>query len=161
MSHLTFEEDIEPYALTRDSEIKKLADEHNVKVTSCVSHTLFDPQRFVILILCILHMTSILKTWLWFGYDRVDKLRIHTVVSTSCYLSVLKNNLKEWWQGSPNIPASSDCVVKPWFSPQTSRQPIRWTAHTQMAMTVFCNCRIWLQKMKLNCISILITQQIL
>lgn len=76
MSHLTFEEDIEPYALTRDSEIKKLADEHNVKVTSCVSHTLFDPQRFVILKMCILHMTSILKTWLWFDYDRVDKLRI-------------------------------------------------------------------------------------
>lgn len=48
VSHLTFEEDIEPYALTRDSEIKKLADEHNVKVTSCVSHTLFDPKRFVI-----------------------------------------------------------------------------------------------------------------
>lgn len=48
VSHLTFEEDIEPYALTRDSEIKKLADKHNVKVTSCVSHTLFDPQRFVI-----------------------------------------------------------------------------------------------------------------
>lgn len=47
VSHLTFEEDIEPYALTRDSEIKKLADEHNVKVTSCVSHTLFDPQRII------------------------------------------------------------------------------------------------------------------
>lgn len=105
-------------------------------------------------------------TWHQFwklDYDLVmiEWINWEYIVSTSCYLSVLKNNLKEWWQGSPNIPTSADCVVKPWFSPQTSRQPIRWTAHTQMAMTVFCNCRIWLQKMKFNCISILITRQIL
>lgn len=47
VSHLTFEEDTEPYAVSRDSEIQKIAKEHNVEVTSCVSHTLFDTQRFV------------------------------------------------------------------------------------------------------------------
>ncbi|XP_078333232.1 cryptochrome-2-like isoform X2 [Crassostrea virginica] len=47
VSHLTFEEDTEPYAVSRDSEIQKIAKEHNVEVTSCVSHTLFDTQRTI------------------------------------------------------------------------------------------------------------------
>ncbi|XP_062617610.1 cryptochrome-1-like [Saccostrea cucullata] len=47
VSHLTFEEDTEPYAVKRDAEITKLAEQHKVKVTSCVSHTLYDTQRTI------------------------------------------------------------------------------------------------------------------
>ncbi|XP_061395281.1 cryptochrome-1-like [Musca vetustissima] len=40
---LTFEEDIEPFALKRDAEIKTIAREHNVEVETFWSHTVFNP----------------------------------------------------------------------------------------------------------------------
>ncbi|EFX85418.1 DNA photolyase 1 [Daphnia pulex] len=42
---LTFEVDIEPYAKTRDEEIKKLADHHSVTVVAKVSHTIYDLEK--------------------------------------------------------------------------------------------------------------------
>lgn len=44
---LTFEADTEPYALVRDKAVRKLAAEHNVAVTSCASHTLYDMEQYV------------------------------------------------------------------------------------------------------------------
>ncbi|XP_050409035.1 cryptochrome-1 isoform X2 [Patella vulgata] len=47
ITHLSFELDIEPYALKRDSEIEKLATNHKVKVIKHVSHTLYDTERII------------------------------------------------------------------------------------------------------------------
>ena len=44
---LTFEVDIEPYAKTRDEEIKKLAVNHSVTVVAKVSHTIYDLEQLV------------------------------------------------------------------------------------------------------------------
>lgn len=46
---LTFEVDIEPYAKTRDEEIKKLADHHSVTVVTKVSHTIYDLEKLVLI----------------------------------------------------------------------------------------------------------------
>jgi len=40
---LTFEDDIEPYALARDAKVKGYAKDAGVKVFTCSSHTLVDP----------------------------------------------------------------------------------------------------------------------
>ena len=45
VNHLTYEVDTEPYAVTRDAEIDAIATKHGVKVTKCVSHTLFDTNK--------------------------------------------------------------------------------------------------------------------
>ncbi|KAK6184088.1 hypothetical protein SNE40_006621 [Patella caerulea] len=47
ITHLSFELDIEPYALKRDSEIEELARNHNVKIIKHVSHTLYDTERII------------------------------------------------------------------------------------------------------------------
>ncbi|XP_071820766.1 cryptochrome-1-like [Apostichopus japonicus] len=47
ISQLTFETDTEPYARQRDSEVIKLAEEHEVKVVQTVSHTLFDSEKII------------------------------------------------------------------------------------------------------------------
>ncbi|XP_054743519.1 cryptochrome-2 isoform X1 [Anastrepha obliqua] len=44
VSLLTFETDIEPYALKRDAEVQRLAKEAGVKVDTCCSHTIYNPE---------------------------------------------------------------------------------------------------------------------
>lgn len=44
---LTFESDTEPSSLLLDSKVSSLADSLGVKVSSCCSHTLFDPRHYV------------------------------------------------------------------------------------------------------------------
>lgn len=44
---LTFEEDIEPFALTRDKEVRELAKKINVKVETCCSHTIYNPELVI------------------------------------------------------------------------------------------------------------------
>ncbi|XP_052797387.1 cryptochrome-1-like isoform X1 [Mya arenaria] len=44
---LTYEVDTEPYAVSRDEEIDRLAQGAGVKVTRCVSHTLYDTQMTI------------------------------------------------------------------------------------------------------------------
>jgi len=44
---LTYEADIEPYALKRDKEVTALAKRAGVQVVACVSHTLYDPEAIV------------------------------------------------------------------------------------------------------------------
>jgi cryptochrome len=46
---LTFEVDIEPYAKTRDEEIKKLAENHSVTVVSKTSHTIYDLEQLALI----------------------------------------------------------------------------------------------------------------
>ena len=45
ITKLTFEVDTEPYAVSRDEQIGKIAASHGVEVIKCVSHTLYDVQR--------------------------------------------------------------------------------------------------------------------
>lgn len=42
---LTFEVDTEPYAKTRDEEIKQLAEKNSVTVIAKVSHTIYDLEQ--------------------------------------------------------------------------------------------------------------------
>ena len=44
---LTFESDTEPYSVSRDLEITKLAHEFDVQVVTKMSHTLYDPMQIV------------------------------------------------------------------------------------------------------------------
>lgn len=46
VTRLTYEVDTEPYAVQRDVAVCKLAEEHGVEVVKCVSHTLYDTQRY-------------------------------------------------------------------------------------------------------------------
>ena len=45
VTRLTHEVDIEPYSVTRDAEIERVAKEHGVEVVKCVSNTLYDTQK--------------------------------------------------------------------------------------------------------------------
>ena len=45
ITKLTFEVDTEPYSVTRDEEIEKIAAGAGVEVVKCVSHTLYDVHR--------------------------------------------------------------------------------------------------------------------
>ena len=45
ITKLTFEVDTEPYAVSRDEEIEKIAASNGVEAVKCVSHTLYDVQR--------------------------------------------------------------------------------------------------------------------
>lgn len=45
VTRLTFEADIEPYAMERDKIVCQLADQHGVEVKKCVSNTLYDTHR--------------------------------------------------------------------------------------------------------------------
>ncbi len=47
VEHLTFESDIEPYARQRDLLIEKLAKKYKVKVTTMVSHTIYNPDLII------------------------------------------------------------------------------------------------------------------
>ncbi|XP_052894924.1 cryptochrome-2 [Anopheles moucheti] len=47
VSLLTFEYDIEPYAVTRDNTVQDQAKKHNVKIHMEKSHTIFDPDTIV------------------------------------------------------------------------------------------------------------------
>ncbi|EDW64362.1 cryptochrome-2 [Drosophila virilis] len=44
---LTFESDIEPYALQRDTTVQKIASEHGVKVDTHCSHTIYNPELVI------------------------------------------------------------------------------------------------------------------
>ena len=46
ITKLTFEVDTEPYAGSRDEEIEKIAASNGVEAVKCVSHTLYDVQRW-------------------------------------------------------------------------------------------------------------------
>ena len=45
ITKLTFEVDTEPYSVSRDEEIGKIATGLGVEVVKCVSHTLYDVHR--------------------------------------------------------------------------------------------------------------------
>lgn len=47
MKLLTFESDIEPYAVERDERVLDLAMEANVRVIQKASHTLYNPERII------------------------------------------------------------------------------------------------------------------
>ncbi|XP_017469330.1 PREDICTED: cryptochrome-1 [Rhagoletis zephyria] len=47
VSLLTYETDIEPYALNRDAEVQRLAKEAGVKVDACCSHTIYNPELVI------------------------------------------------------------------------------------------------------------------
>ena len=44
---ITFESDTEPYSITRDAEITKIAQEFGIQVVTKLSHTLYDPDQIV------------------------------------------------------------------------------------------------------------------
>ena len=48
VTKLTFEVDTEPYAKTRDEQVERLAKEAGVEVVKCVSHTLYDTDKYVL-----------------------------------------------------------------------------------------------------------------
>lgn len=41
---LTFEADIEPYAIKRDAEVHKIASKHKVRIITEISNTIFNPE---------------------------------------------------------------------------------------------------------------------
>ena len=45
ITRLTFEIDTEPYSVTRDAEVEKIAASHGVEVIKRVSHTLYDVHK--------------------------------------------------------------------------------------------------------------------
>ena len=45
ITRLTFEIDTEPYSVSRDAEIEKIAASEGVEVVKCVSHTLYDVHK--------------------------------------------------------------------------------------------------------------------
>ena len=45
VTKLTYEVDIEPYAVERDSAIDALAKDYGIEVVRCVSNTLYDTQK--------------------------------------------------------------------------------------------------------------------
>lgn len=54
ISRLSYEYDSEPFGKERDAAIKKLASEAGVEVTVCISHTLYDLDKWVLLPVCAL-----------------------------------------------------------------------------------------------------------
>lgn len=107
---LTFEEDIEPYSITRDKEIQDLAKQFKVQVLTYCSHTVYNPH-----VVIQKNMGKAPLTYQKF-LAIVEKLKVPTPEERPKSLTNVQPPLDTWEMTDPNcykVPSLEELVKKP------------------------------------------------